>query len=285
MHSIEEKFTPAGDGPFAIGRTMGDKLPWFKFFAKDWLTDDTVLEMDCAERGMYIQLLAYQWVNGKIPKTRVAIARLVGCLEAEVSDIVVDAFPNRVNPKLNERRHEAMERFETLSDAGRRGGKKTQASRKGGLKGGLAEASSLDKQIQIQKQSQMQNIKNSDGAEAPTFGDYMALFREVWRSTPEEQTTNGSILKQYFRKGKPSPELEAAIRGLPLVLKDGQRPSMKWLYAKGCATDMFARSVQEYYQSIKEKPEPKHNTGAWVETKTKDSPQPLDFGKYTNEES
>jgi len=100
VSNTNEECTPVGVGPFGMGRQMGDKLPWFKFYAKDWLTDDTVTEMDCTERGMYVHLLAYQWVNERIPASRGAVARLVGVLESEVTDIVMDAFPDRTEPHL-----------------------------------------------------------------------------------------------------------------------------------------------------------------------------------------
>ena len=79
----------------------------------------------------------------------------------------------------------------------------------------------------------------------------MGLIREVWKPSREEQVTNGSILKALLRKGKLSPEFEAAVRGLPLVLRVGRHPSMKWLYAKGCATDMFKKAVDAHYEHEK----------------------------------
>lgn len=47
------------------------KDPSFPFYAQDFTVG--TMHFSMAERGLYITLLAYQWVNGKIPKERLGI--------------------------------------------------------------------------------------------------------------------------------------------------------------------------------------------------------------------
>src|SRR5215475_14427075 len=42
------------------------KLPWFKFFATDWLTDLPVRLMSSRQKGWYIDLLCWAWQEGGI---------------------------------------------------------------------------------------------------------------------------------------------------------------------------------------------------------------------------
>jgi len=45
---------------------MANSDPAFLFYSKDWLTSDTV-EMSARDRGVYINFLAYQHINGSLP--------------------------------------------------------------------------------------------------------------------------------------------------------------------------------------------------------------------------
>jgi uncharacterized protein YdaU (DUF1376 family) len=56
---------------------MSSKEPWFPFYAADWLTD--TLGMSQFSKGMYIDLLSYQWINGSIPTDDNQLCRIAGC--------------------------------------------------------------------------------------------------------------------------------------------------------------------------------------------------------------
>lgn len=57
---------------------MASRYPWFKFFASDWLTDPFVRCLTAAQRGVYIDLLAYAWNEGGISRDPVLARRLLG---------------------------------------------------------------------------------------------------------------------------------------------------------------------------------------------------------------
>jgi len=64
-----------------------DRLPWFPFYAKDWL-DVKVLMMPLEEQGAYIRILVHMWADSKdqcsIPNDPAAIARLLGITTRKV---------------------------------------------------------------------------------------------------------------------------------------------------------------------------------------------------------
>lgn len=59
------------------------KHPWMPFYVADWLTGTVLLSP--AEKGVYIDLMAYQWDNGAVPGDDLrALARIARCDLAEI---------------------------------------------------------------------------------------------------------------------------------------------------------------------------------------------------------
>ena len=55
---------------------MKEKLPWFKFFATDWISDPAVRTMSSRQKGWYIDLLAYAWQEDGLPNNTEALQAL-----------------------------------------------------------------------------------------------------------------------------------------------------------------------------------------------------------------
>ena len=51
------------------------RLPWCKWYPTDWLASGTRLDMSAAERGVFRDLLDYQYAEGSIPADEVALQR------------------------------------------------------------------------------------------------------------------------------------------------------------------------------------------------------------------
>ena len=112
---------------------MGDgnqKSPAFPFYAKDWLADDKRTEMNAAQRGIYVDLLAYQWNNGSVPAEPADMARITGETAATMRKLfagpLAKAFPangdgRRRNPKLEEWRADQESYRARRSQAGKAG--------------------------------------------------------------------------------------------------------------------------------------------------------------------
>ena len=87
--------SPRSAGPFAF---LGEprvtyKTPAFQWYAKDWLSDGKRAEMSLAQRGAYLDLLSYQWVNGAIPTAIAVLARVLGVTEAEAASLWTGPLP------------------------------------------------------------------------------------------------------------------------------------------------------------------------------------------------
>jgi hypothetical protein len=100
----------------------------------------------------------------------------------------------------------------------------------------------------------------------------MGVCREVLG--PSEMQRNGSILKLMLKQGG-CREVEAAIRGLPLII-DGcasLRPlwTAKTRDGRRISEDVYGRAVQAWYQTQKIKSTPKQ--AVWTPEKTNKKPQ------------
>jgi len=51
-------------------------LFWFPFFPDRWLGSFKIGQFSIAQEGMLIRLMAYQWINKKLPKSLDKLARL-----------------------------------------------------------------------------------------------------------------------------------------------------------------------------------------------------------------
>lgn len=83
-------------------------LPWLPLFADDWLTDVRVRSMSPSSRGIYVDLLCYQWREEKVPYESEKVRRLARVDKDEWSPIwreLKEHFPTvnryaRRNPRL-----------------------------------------------------------------------------------------------------------------------------------------------------------------------------------------
>lgn len=63
---------------------MAEKSPSFSLYPKDFITDEHVVVMTMAQRGLYITLLCTCWLQGSIPSDPVLIGRLCGATAKEM---------------------------------------------------------------------------------------------------------------------------------------------------------------------------------------------------------
>lgn len=115
--------------------------------------------MSSEARGVYIMLLADEWINGPLPNDHVALAKI--CFESvrtvdRVWPMVSVKFvphpddPTRlINPRLEHEREEQVNRRAEMSEAGKKGAKKRWGPHRGGHKGGnsLQSASASARQV------------------------------------------------------------------------------------------------------------------------------------------
>lgn len=120
---------------------MGE-LPWFPFYAADWLTSKKRRKLTWAQRGVYADLLAEQWVGGALPSDPAEVAAMIGASTVDVTVVLelcfFPAIEGWLNDRLEEVRTEQAQRSETLSNAGRKGG--IASSRKRLQQSSLAQA-------------------------------------------------------------------------------------------------------------------------------------------------
>ena len=58
-------------------------LPWYRWYAGDWLGSPTRLDMSAAERGVYRDLLDWHYVEGSIPADETKLRRRLAVTDEE----------------------------------------------------------------------------------------------------------------------------------------------------------------------------------------------------------
>ena len=118
---------------------MNDKLPWFKFYPFDWVSDSTVQTMTLIERGFYMEILCRVWIENGIPNNRTVVERLFNACSTDDEqpssdvkkrsvDLIFDLL--EVTPdgrklthwKLEEQREDLRNRAKKASEAGKKSG-------------------------------------------------------------------------------------------------------------------------------------------------------------------
>jgi uncharacterized protein YdaU (DUF1376 family) len=105
------------------------KLEWFPFWAKDWVTDEAIVAMSAEARGIYITLLAFQWIEGDIPEDTRTLCRFCAVdarsYRAKVAPVIRAHFVPReghagrlVNPRLSAERDRQLAKRERLARNG-----------------------------------------------------------------------------------------------------------------------------------------------------------------------
>jgi uncharacterized protein YdaU (DUF1376 family) len=104
------------------------KAPAFQFYASDFLSDMKVATMSMEERGVYITLLSYAWLENGLPPVEQKLARLCGNPEnwEAIWEVVSECFytddDNKLkNAKMEEIRETLTSYKQKMSEAGKKG--------------------------------------------------------------------------------------------------------------------------------------------------------------------
>ena len=116
---------------------MNGNMPWFPFFAADWLLSRKKSRMSLPARGLYADMLAHQWLNGPLPDDPGELAAMLGVDVLvihthwpELSPCFERCASGLVNDKLEEVRDEQIRKAERLSRAGKAAAEAKKARRR-----------------------------------------------------------------------------------------------------------------------------------------------------------
>jgi len=192
------------------------KSPAFQFYAADFLTDTA--EMTDQEVGVYIRLLAHQWVNGSIhsdPKRLCSIATSLLDVWQHISYKFVEGEDGRLrNPRLEKTRTLQEENREKRRIAGSKGGKAKQMNSKQGSKQ-PSKPLAKDKQKGSSSSSSSSSVLIK-GVNQEKWGEYVAYRKKAklktlqpasveqqqkWLVSQGDENTQAAIIGQTIRNG------------------------------------------------------------------------------------
>lgn len=95
-------------------------LPYFKFYAADWLAD--VLDLNLTERGAYITFIAWSWKRGPLPLDSRARANILGVTPRSLQPLWralaghwTETPEGFINLRLESERSKAVKRSESAT--------------------------------------------------------------------------------------------------------------------------------------------------------------------------
>jgi hypothetical protein len=99
---------------------MSAKLPWFKFFASDWIGDGHVRTMTSRQKGWYIDLMAYAWQEGGLPNKLPALRTMTSFYaDREYLEMIPESYSAPLLKELCDEFDEIIARFKTVLPDGR----------------------------------------------------------------------------------------------------------------------------------------------------------------------
>ena len=187
------------------------KAPAFQFYAGDFLSDINVTTMTMAQRGMYITLLAFEWIEGSLPMDLLKLRILCGNHPDFDSDwqIVSNCFTQRdsrlYNNRLETERGNMIAYREKMSANGKKGAEtRWQSHGKA-----IAKPSNKEVEEEIIVKSKRVNLKN----------DFTNEFvNEFWVLYPRTDNRKRALDK-YIATRKSGVKKDVIIDGLKNYIK------------------------------------------------------------------
>lgn len=207
------------------------KLPWWPFYGSAFFGDERVKLMSNAQIGMYAKLLDHQWNEGSVP-LNIGFSAFMdlrnrlhdpAVAEKEFAEVMAQCFvphptiPSRVyNIKMDQVRREQVQIHKDKQQAGRRGGRATQAKQRSSTASSSPSISAQQNQNQNQNQNKTQSQKESQKEIQKPHKNGQCRWRdcaqEFWTFFPSNprKVGKGSVEK-WFKTHQPSPELMKTI--------------------------------------------------------------------------
>lgn len=199
-------------------------LPYFPFFPADWLSSPDIVVMSRSERGMYIQLLAYSWIDrdGGVPDVQSVLRKMAGygVREKLPMELIHRLFPPHptvpgklANPRLFSEWQRANEVSERQREKGKKGGRPKANEKPGVFSGKAVGSSRLKPDESLREERREEEIKGESAPSAPARN---ASVVPISAELPANPPTGTEALAEFLalqiaRRGArpPAPEMHA----------------------------------------------------------------------------
>lgn len=213
-----------------------NKRPAFQFYCGDFLSDYKVACMSMSQRGIYITLLSYAWIENGLPSDENKLKMICGNPTSwkddwlAVKECFVLGDDNKYRNGRMERERSHAEKTSMLrSDAGRKGGlarSKNQANAK--------QKSSTSKEVEVEVDNEVKIDYNEE----------FNIFWETWKKTG--RTENKKRAMDAFVKARKSKvDLKAILDGLKTSIKHWARTGKETQYIPHASTWINGRRWED----------------------------------------
>lgn len=195
--------------------------PAFQFYPKDFLADTLAIPVET--RGVYITLLCYQWVNGSIPESPHAIARICSLTSDDITEHMAhldDKFVEnpeykgtRVNPRMERERKKQRKFRASRAKAGRASGK-SRSNKKRTQSNSSSSSSSSEQEVSPSETSNREHpfgddlLGDADVNKTPLcpHQKIVDLYHEIFPEKPEVRVLNEKRKKHLRARWREDPK-------------------------------------------------------------------------------
>lgn len=169
--------------------------PAFQFYAKDFLSSSKVQRMTLTEVGVYILLLAHNWLSGGLPADVGEIAKIVKVSPVRFQKMwagpLSEAFVKRgtrlVNPRLEDERQKQIAFRQRQSENGKKGGRP------------VSQATSQEKAIDNPPLNpRVMESEEGSALSSSSKKENDVAFAEFRDAYPKERRKGGYLVEQWF---------------------------------------------------------------------------------------
>lgn len=151
-------------------KTKPEKSPAYQWYPKDVLTSARVAELSLAEEGAYRRALDFCWLNGDLPGTPQALAKIIGkgCttkIAAQVAKLFEEKDGRLQHERLNIERQKQADFKQKQSESGKKGNQKRWgAGHQPSLEASQADSEAIAEQSQGDEKTVAKNRSSSSSS-------------------------------------------------------------------------------------------------------------------------
>lgn len=181
---------------------MAKEYPYFKFWAKDWATNEDIKIMPYEAKGLYIDMLAHCWIKGSMPTDPAKLRRLFGLTPAKFSKLFQhfsDSFSIENERFYNKRLEEERGKINAKSAILSQNGKKGAAIAKAKAEQLLSKSTSITESDTESESDSNKTITKNDPRIEQVFDFYYSTFSKSssYKLTQPRKNLIAKKLKDY----------------------------------------------------------------------------------------
>jgi uncharacterized protein YdaU (DUF1376 family) len=224
------------------------KSPAFQFYPGDYLSSSRVQRMSMTERGVYVTLLSFQWLDGSLPNDMRRLSQMVGMKQAQfdrmwkngpLNECFVPTEDGRlVNTRLESERQKQLAFRERQQANGKRGGRRvSDPPNPDESQKNPDPSQTLARALKTEEEDRDRSLDLRKEKVVAEF-DGQAAFLQLLKAYPKNRISSGQRTQEMFVQAVFAGGTPAQTFALMLANLENHNRSHEWR-VKGMAPNLY----------------------------------------------